>query len=118
MYSFHLLDHCVADYFAGYHLPTVSVPTIGTMTGREVYRALEDEVNLYFGYLEMKFKPEDIEKALKQFKADYFNEEVFISLEEFDGMTEAEKEESEFPALFFTIGRIEQDRMFPSVVYP
>ena len=65
MKDFHLLDHCLSDFFPGHHLPVFQIPVYGPMTYKEVAEALKDEYNQLSDLYE-SYDEKEIEKALEK----------------------------------------------------
>ena len=52
------LDHCLPDYFTGYHGPVLSVPTYGRMTNKDIADAISDELHSVGDYINPDDLPE------------------------------------------------------------
>ena len=100
-----LINHCLPDYYTGYHRPTLQIPCTETMTNKDVADAILNEINYSFEYLT------DSQNGYSENEIELFEEyakelqtkpnDVFIEY-----MPEIDNDDDEFcdiPYLFFVI---------------
>lgn len=94
-----LLTFDYPDYFSGYPTPVISIPVYGTMTNKEVAKAIDQEIGTLIDMgvkdTDIAFYDQYIEKLLKE------PDDIFVEYE----LTEAEENDDFFEpcCLFFGI---------------
>ena len=99
-----LLDHCMSDFFSGYHKPVIAIPTAETVTCKEVAEAIRSEINYVYDYLESGYTEQEIE-LFEDFAAELEKtpDDIFAEVE-----TDEDYETDEFaetPYLYFAIAK-------------
>jgi len=83
-----LLDFCLPDYFSGYPKPVIAIPVYEAMTKNEVGKAIQDEINAIYEYLEHRYSEEEIKlledyaNSLKGDNEEFINPKYDVNIED------------------------------------
>jgi hypothetical protein len=100
--QFHLIDHCLPDYFRGHHLPVIQVPVFGNMTAGTVLREILSEVNQLDEYF-CDYTKEQINQAAANWRKLYDLRKNFVKIDKEDRKA-IQSEDGEAAYLFFVCG--------------
>ncbi len=104
MKNFHLLDICLSDYFAGHSLPVLAVPVYAGQTWKQLFDALEDEIN---GDERFELTDEnEINQALKRLRDDNQHQSGKPVLPDVE---ETEDEFTDNPYSYWVFGTLKTD---------
>lgn len=100
--QFHLIDHCLPDYFRGHHLPVIQIPVYSNMTYGQVLKEIQGELSQCFELFE-QYTDEQLSEAAENWRNLYDLRKTFVKIDKDD--KKALKDDFCDPAyLFFVCG--------------
>jgi hypothetical protein len=100
--QFHLIDHCLPDYFRGHHLPVIQIGVYSNMTCGQVLKEILSEVNQLDEYF-CDYTEEQINQAAANWRKQYDLRKTFVAIDK-DDRKALQSEYSEPAYLFFVCG--------------
>jgi len=114
--QFHLIDHCLPDYFRGHHLPVIQIPVYSNMTAKQVLDGILSEISQCFELYE-DYTNEMTNQAAKSWRTLYDLRKTFVALSKED--KQALKDDDCEPAyLFFVCGVLKGRPPFVEINLP
>lgn len=100
--QFHLIDHCLPDYFHGHHLPVVQIPVFSNMRSGQVLKEILSEVNQLGEYF-CDYTEAQINEAATNWRNLYDLRKTFITIDK-DDKKALQSDFAEPAYLFFVCG--------------
>jgi hypothetical protein len=100
--KFHLIDHCLPDYFRGHHLPVIQIGVYSNMTCGQVLKEILSEVNQLHDYF-CDYTEEQISEAANNWRKLYDLRKNFVKIDKEDRKA-IQNEDGDAAYLFFVCG--------------
>lgn len=114
--QFHLIDHCLPDYFRGHHLPVIQLPVYSNMTAKQVLDGILSELSQCFELYEC-YTDEMTKQAADNWRKLYDMRKTFIEIGKEDKKA-LQGDFSEPAYLYFVCGVLKGNPPFVEINLP
>ena len=114
--QFHLIDHCLPDYFRGHHLPVIQLPVYSNMTAKQVLDGILSELSQCFDLYE-RYTNEMTKQAADNWRKLYDMRKTFVTIDK-DDKKALQSDWGEPAYLFFVCGVLKGSPPFAEINLP
>lgn len=114
--QFHLIDHCLPDYFRGHHLPVIQLPVYSNMTTKQVLDGILSELAQCFELYEC-YTDEMTKQAADNWRKLYDMRKTFVRINK-DDKKALQSDFAEPAYLYFVCGVIKDCPPFSEINLP
>lgn len=114
--QFHLIDHCLSDYFRGHHLPVIQLPVYSNMTAKQVLNGILSELSQCFDLYE-QYTDEMTKQAANNWRKLHDMRKTFVTIDK-DDKKALQSDCGEPAYLFFVCGVLKSRPPFAEINLP